>query len=137
MIRFKAKIKVYDGEKIKLPQKKKRNEWFWCSFNTTKQLIACNIIYLGDDEYMQQSKWYDGIIELLYGEMFPPYTDEIIKELSEPIKLNTKYSLNGGSDIIGECELLEVIQIIKNNKDIASNEDGFLRDGINLIMKNN
>jgi len=135
MIRFKAKFKMYDGNGV--PKPRKYGVGSWCSLNTTKQLIACNIIYLGDDEYMQQCKWYDGIIELLYGEMFPPYADEITKELSEPIELNTIYFLHVGQYIIGECELLEVIQIIKNNKDIASNEDSFLRDGINLIMKNN
>ena len=135
MIRFKAKFKMYDGKGV--PKPRKYGEGSWCSFDTTKQLIACNVIYLGDDEYMQQHKWYDCIIELLYGEMFPPYTDKLIKELSEPIELNVSYLLHVGQYIIGECELTEVIQIIKDNKDIASDENGFLRDGINLIMKNN
>jgi hypothetical protein len=120
-----------------VPKPRKYGQGSWCSFDTTKQLIACNIIYLGEDEYMEQHKWYDGIIELLYGEMFPPYTENIIKELSESIGLDKKYLLHAGQYIIGECELLEVIQIIKDNRDIATDEKGFSRDGINLIMKNN
>lgn len=133
MIRFKCKFKIYN---IKITLSCiKYGEKFSSSFDTTKQSIASTVIYLGEDELMQENKWYDGIIELLYGEKFPPYAIELIRELSEPINLNQNYSLNCGQFKSGECELLESIEIIRDNSKIKSDDNGFIRDGINLVMK--
>ncbi|MGI6162260.1 MAG: hypothetical protein ACOYJD_09640, partial [Christensenellales bacterium] len=68
MIRFRATFETFDGPRIRVPTKKRYNEHFWCSFNTGKQLIMCSVKYLGKDEYMKTHVWYDGIIQLPYGE---------------------------------------------------------------------
>jgi len=124
MIRFKAKFQVFDSPKVGVPKIKGYNENFWCSFNTKKQLIMCSIIYLGKDENMQQYKWYDGIVELPYGEKFPPYCIESNPELSEPIVLLERYDLNAGGEIVGMCELLDIIEIVRDDFNIRKDENG-------------
>ena len=124
MIRFKARYKVYDGPRIGVPKIKHYNENFWCSFNTRKQLIMCSVIYLGEDENMLQHKWYDGVIELPYGEQFPPYCKKNDPELKESINLNELYHLNCADEIVGDCELLEVSEIVWDNYDIRHHPDG-------------
>lgn len=119
MIRFKTKFEVYDSPRVKIPREKHYNENFWCSFNTKRQLIMCSIIYLGEDESMRQKKCYDGIVELPYGEKFPPYCINFDPELSEQIDLDEYYYLNVGGEMIGVCKLLEVIEIVRDKFDIT------------------
>ena len=120
MIRYKAKFMVHDGENVRIPREKRHNENFWCSFNTQKQLIMCSIIYLGEDEIMQQHKWYEGIIELPYGEKFPPYG----QEFEECINLAENYYINCADNIVGECKLEEVIEVISDKFDIRKDDRG-------------
>lgn len=84
----------------------------------------CSVIYLGEDENMQQHKWYDGIIELPYGEKFPPHCVKFDSELSEPINLHEDYHLNSGPEIVGDCKLLEVIEIVRDQFDVKHHADG-------------
>ena len=114
MITFYSKFQVFDSLKVHVPKVIQHNENFWCSFNTKKQLIMCNVIYLGEDETMKQYTWYDGIIHLPDGEKFPPYCVEHNQELCEPIHLHEVYSLNVGSETVGLCELLKVFEIKEN-----------------------
>jgi len=80
----------------------------------------CSIIYLGEDEIMKQSTWYEGIVELPYGEKFPPYG----QKFEERINLNQIYHLNNADDIVGDCELYEVTEIINNDFDIRKDDQG-------------
>lgn len=121
MIKFKSKFQIYDSANVSIPRVKGYKGNFWCSFNTKMQLIMCSIIYMGKDKNMQQNKWYDGIVELPYGEKFLPYCNKSICEFSEPINLYEQYYLNVGSEIVGQCELLEIIEII--NDDFAISKD--------------
>jgi hypothetical protein len=120
MIKFKANFEVYNGEHTGIPKKKRHGENFWCSFNTSKQLIMCNVIYLGDDEFMLQHKIYSGIVELPYGEKFHPWDDEF----PETIDIGNHYFLNCAADIVGECELIENLEIINDDFAITKDVDG-------------
>lgn len=120
MIRFQATFEAFDGPRIRVPREKKYNENYWCSFNTEKQLIMCNVIYLGKDDYMQMHVWYDGIIELPYGEDFPPYGSKHI----ESIELMKLYHLNYADEIVGSCILHKIIEIIRGDFSIKKNPDG-------------
>ena len=121
MIRFFGKFKI---DWIGYPKNKEYGKNFWCSFNTKKQLIMCSVIYMGKDKYMKQSEWYKGIIELPYGEKFPPYCQEITKGLEEEIFLNQYYDLNVGGTIVGKCKLEMIKEIIYDDFDIRKDENG-------------
>ncbi len=124
MIRFKANFKVYDSPCVGVPKVKPFGDNFWCSFNTKKQLIMCNVVYLGEDSNMQQHKWYSGIIELPYGEKFSPYCQGENWGFTESINIAEKYCLNAGGETIGECELLDIIEIKANDFDVKHHPDG-------------
>lgn len=124
MIRFKAKFQVYGSLHVGIPKTKHYNENFWCSFNTKRQLIMCNVIYLGEDETMLSHKWYNGIIELPYGEKFSPFSERLNQDFSELINMNEPYNLNVGGEIVGDCELLEVMEIIKDDFAVKHHKDG-------------
>jgi hypothetical protein len=131
MIRFRAKFMVYDSPKIGVPKELRYNQDFRCSFSIEIQELVCRIIYLGYDETMNQKTWYEGIIELPYAERHPPFNQTyesrmllkkekdirnllFRKKLYEPILLDKNYSIKVGKEIIGECILCDVIEIVAN-----------------------
>jgi hypothetical protein len=124
VIRFNAEFKVSSCTRVGIPKNKKRGENFWCSFNTGQQLIMCNVVYMGTDDMMQENVLYPCIIELPYGEKFPPYCIQINPELCEPINLDENYNLNVGGETIGASRLLDVIEIVRDDFDIKHHADG-------------
>lgn len=106
----------------KLPKDKIFKTNFWCSFFTGKQRIMCSIIYLGQDIYMMADKWYDGIVELPYGDKFLPYGNTFEKD--EKIMINKDYQLYCGGTLVGYCNLKSIIEIKYNKFDIKKDEQG-------------
>ncbi len=119
IIRFSASFLIL---RDKTPEKKEYNTNFWCSFFTGKQRIMCSVIYLGDDLFMLPDVWYNGIIELPYGDRFPPYGDAFQKD--EEIVLNKEYQLHCGGSLVGYCVLNTVMDVRYNNFDIRKDEEG-------------
>lgn len=127
MIRFRARIRIIESPKYGMPRGIRYNDQFWCSFNTGNKgtdLIMCSIIYLDNDEVMQQSKWYDGVVELPYGDKYPPHCKEFNKDYKEAIDLGLTYHLNYADDIIGSCRFTEVLDLIHNDFDIKRDKNG-------------
>ena len=60
-------------------------------------------------------KWYDSTLELVYGELFPPYCIRFNYDFSERIDIGKKYKLNSSIFVVGECELLKVKKIVRNS----------------------
>ena len=124
MIKFYSLFQVFDSENVNIPKGIRFGNNFWCSFNTKRHLIMCNIIYLGTDKIMQNAKWYEGRIELPYGEIFPPYCLKIRHGYKEPILLHKNYDLQCGSEKIGECNFLKIKKIIYDDFSITHHKDG-------------
>lgn len=121
MVRYIGKFQVLEPKEGSiLPRKVMRGENFWCSFNTKKQLIMCSIVYMGEDESMLKGKDYDCIIELPYGEVFPPLGNEY----KEPIELNAVYLLQCADRVIGSCVLLSKKEVVYGSYDIRKGPEG-------------
>lgn len=124
MIRFVASYQFYDSQRFHSPQGIACGQNFWRPFDTGKQLLSCNIVYLGKDTNLQSKTWYTGIVELPYGELFPPYTKKINPMLSEPILLNTTYHFVCCEEVVGDCVLVSVKEIVWDEFDVNTKPRG-------------
>jgi hypothetical protein len=143
MVRYTAKFLVHDGIAkypkrrfiqqllynkgkkicgIGYPKEVQAGMKFWCHLCVDDEMVIdlCRLTYLGDDHFMQQSTWYEGMVELPYGEKFPP----IGNEYESPLLLDKEYLFQYGNDIVGKCVLNSIIEVIKDDFDIRPDENG-------------
>lgn len=124
MISFEVKFQVYNSPCVKVPTIKRYNDNFWCSLNIKNELIMCNVIYLGNDENMLQNKWYDGIVELPYGEEFTPYCLGTKSKYNSSLCINMNYNLQVGGEKVGDVILIKVKEIVRGSFNIKHHPDG-------------